>query len=66
MIAGFADYMQSGQPPWLYVAAAAILGGVAVLALLETRSWPPVRRAGGLLITTLVMFNAFKQGYVRH
>ena len=66
VIAGFADYMQSGQLPWLYVAAAAILGGVAVLAWRETRSWPPLRRAGGLLITALVMFNAFKQGYVRH
>jgi hypothetical protein len=68
VVAGFADSMQADSLTgrWEYAAAAAVLAGVAGLALEATRGWPAGRRLGGLAVTALVMFGAFKQGFVRH
>ena len=68
IISGFADFQYDEKTYrfWEYPAAAIIAVGLAVLAWRGTGTWSLGARTGALAVTALVLFSAFKQGFVRH
>jgi hypothetical protein len=68
LISGYSQRLQdeNGQHRWEYLAAPLIVILLAGTAVWATRGWHRVARGGTYVITAILLFSAFKQGFVRH
>lgn len=67
MLSGHSQALATEESPaWEYPLVAATVLLLAGVAWVATRRWPPSARWAALALAAILVFSAFKQGFVRH